>query len=205
MFSLHFTSLCPATVARGVVSSPGSSKSRGQSSERLASSCTCKDLLPLSSSKLNGADPWQSVDLYQEMSTIMMFSHWICFHDNRHCSSNLHCSPHLHLPGAKCHSKSFCFFCQASPFFFLAPYRLSGLFIFITADGASFSLWSNLQINYYVFGLQYNTPALFFQYLWKMTDLLFRVFKLSDFCWPYDRLNKTMLSRTNKTSNGISV
>lgn len=86
---MHFTSLCPATVACGVISSPGSSKSRGQSSERLASSCTCKDLLPLSSSELNGADPWQSIDLYQEMSTIMMFSHWICFHENRHYSSNL--------------------------------------------------------------------------------------------------------------------
>lgn len=89
MFSLHFTSLCPATVARGVISSPSSSKSRGQSLERLASSCTCKDLLPLSSSELDGADPEQSIDLYQEMSTIMMFSHWICFHDNRHYSSNL--------------------------------------------------------------------------------------------------------------------
>lgn len=33
-------------------------------------------------------------------------------------SLQLHCSPHLHLPGAKCHRKSFCFFCQASPFFF---------------------------------------------------------------------------------------
>lgn len=184
MFSLHFTSLCPATVARGVISSPSSSKSRGQSLERLASSCTCKDLLPLSSSELDGADPEQSIDLYQEMSTIMMFSHWICFHDNRHYSSNLcNCIVPLTSICLELNATGSLSAFSARLCLFLAPHRLNGLFIFITADGASFSVWSNLQINYYVFVLRYNTPALCFQYLWKMTDLVFRVFKLADFCW----------------------
>lgn len=170
-------------MACGVISSPGSSKSRGQSSERLASSCTCKDLLPLSSSELNGADPWQSIDLYQEMSTIMMFSHWIYFHENRHYSSNL-CNCIVPLT-------SICLELNATGSLSSFSARLCLVFSSTSTEWSFYihhGWWCFLfslvqsadQLLRFCSSVQYSCTLLSVS---LEKSLVFRVFKLADFCW----------------------